>query len=212
MKQIFGCEPWIRSYSTLLNAFAESNRWEQAESLFKHFETVGKKSQICKLNILIKVACKRKHFDHTKRLLDWICKTGFHPNVQSYWTLINGLVKGGNLVIALELFDEMFKRKVTPDVMCYNIVIDGFFFFRKREFVEATEVWVRLLEDSSAYPNSVTYNIMINGLCKCGKFDKCLRFPFMDSGFNLSESHTLLRGSSKYWATLPYPRIQGSNL
>ena len=70
MKQIFGCEPGIRSYNTLLNAFAESNRWEQAESFFKYFETVGIKPNLQTYNILIKVACKNRHFEHAKRY--WI--------------------------------------------------------------------------------------------------------------------------------------------
>lgn len=53
-------------------AFAESGRWEQAESFLKHFGKQGIKPNLQTFDVLIKVACKRKHFEHAKRLLDSI--------------------------------------------------------------------------------------------------------------------------------------------
>ena len=117
MKQFFGCEPGIRSYNTLVNAFAQWNLWEQAGSFFKYFETVAS-SQICKLIIFwFRLLLKRSILGERSGYWIWYGKRFFffHPNVQSYGTLINGLFKGGNLV--LELFDEMFKRKLTTDVL-----------------------------------------------------------------------------------------------
>ncbi|CAA2964086.1 Hypothetical predicted protein [Olea europaea subsp. europaea] len=41
MREIFGCEPGVRSYNTLLNAFVVSNQLSKAELFFRNFETLG---------------------------------------------------------------------------------------------------------------------------------------------------------------------------
>ena len=69
---------------------------------------------------------------------------------------------------ALEVFDEMRERGVEPDVVCYNMIIDGF--FKRGYFVKAGEMWERLLREESVFPSVVSYNVMISGLCRCGRF------------------------------------------
>jgi pentatricopeptide repeat protein len=53
--------------------------------------------------------------------------SGFAPNCVTYSTVISGCVKLGDLERALELFDEMLRSGVLPDVVCCNLLIDGFF-------------------------------------------------------------------------------------
>lgn len=132
MREIFGCEPGIRSYNSMLNAFVTSSHWNQAELFFKSFETVGMAPNLESFNILIKISCKKKQFDKAQDILDWMWGQGLIPDVFSYGTVINGLAKSGKLADAVRVFDDMFDRKVMPDVMCYNILIDGF--FQKRRF------------------------------------------------------------------------------
>lgn len=127
MHEIFGCQPGIRSYNSLLNALIESNKWDEAESFFLYFETMGLSPNLQTYNILIKISCRKKQFDKAKELLNWMWEQGFSPDVFSYGTLINSLAKNGYMSDALKLFDEMPERGVTPDVACYNILIDGFF-------------------------------------------------------------------------------------
>lgn len=50
-----------------------------------------------------------------------------HPDVCSYGTLISGFVKSMKVFDALELFEEMSERGIDLDVICYNILIDGYF-------------------------------------------------------------------------------------
>ncbi|KAG7033785.1 Pentatricopeptide repeat-containing protein, partial [Cucurbita argyrosperma subsp. argyrosperma] len=150
MVDIFGCKPGIKSYNSMFNAFIESNQWSR-ESRYR---------------------ARRSSLKRAKRLLNWMSEKGLNPNVLSYGTLINALAKDGKLSDAVAVFDEMSERGMNPDVMCYNILIDGF--FRKGDFEKTTEIWERLLRDSSVYPSVATYNIMINGLCKLGKFDESM--------------------------------------
>ncbi|KAF3335342.1 Pentatricopeptide repeat-containing protein [Carex littledalei] len=48
--------------------------------------------------------------------------SGLEPNCA-----IGGSMKLGNLKRALEMFDEMLERGVSPDVVCYNLLINGLF-------------------------------------------------------------------------------------
>ncbi|KAB2621985.1 pentatricopeptide repeat-containing protein [Pyrus ussuriensis x Pyrus communis] len=152
MEEIFGCAPGVRSYNSLLNAFIESNQWDRAEKFFAYFETVDLEPNLQTYNVLIKVSCKKKQFEKAKRLLNWIWEKGLEPDVFSYGTLINGLAKGGKLSDALDV---------------YNILIERF--LRKGDSVSANEIWERLVKDSEVYPNVITYNVVVNGLRKCGK-------------------------------------------
>ncbi|CAM8900811.1 unnamed protein product [Rhodiola kirilowii] len=174
MPQVFGCVAGVRSYNSLLNAFAEAKQWDKAEAFFAYFQTVGIEPNLETYNVLIKISCSKKQFGKARELLDCMWKSKISPNVISYGTVINGMAKHGDLADALQLFVVMSERGVTPDVMCYNILIDGY--FKQGDFLKATDIWDRLVKGSSVFPNVPTYNVMINGFCKCGMFDKSLEF------------------------------------
>ncbi|KAL8140640.1 hypothetical protein V2J09_006661 [Rumex salicifolius] len=167
MREVFGCDPGVRSHNSILNCFVESRQWEKAESFLKYFESLDMNPDLDTYNILLKLSCKRGQFDKAKRLLHRMWNQGMSPDVCSYGTLISGFVKSKKVSDALEVFDEMSERGVNPDVICYNILIDGY--FKVGDVDKANEVFDRLVRDPLAYPSVVTYNTMINGLCKCGK-------------------------------------------
>ncbi|KAL0451052.1 UNVERIFIED_CONTAM: Pentatricopeptide repeat-containing protein [Sesamum latifolium] len=173
MKEVFGCDPGVRSYNCLMNAFVVSNQLNKAEVFFRHFRTMGVTPNLETYNILIKIACKKMDFDKARALVDDIWATDLVPDVYSYGALINGLTKSGDLDGAVKVFDEMIERGLRPDVACYNILIDGF--FKKGDYKAANGIWDRLSKDSWVYPNVVTYNISISGLCKCGRFSEGLQ-------------------------------------
>ncbi|KAF3321163.1 Pentatricopeptide repeat-containing protein [Carex littledalei] len=52
---------------------------------------------------------------------------GVEPNCVTYSTGIGGCMKLGDLKGGFKLFHEMLKRGVSPDVVCYNLLIDGLF-------------------------------------------------------------------------------------
>lgn len=62
---------------------------------------------------------------------------------------------------------KCLREESAPDVMCHYILIDEF--IRIQDLGKASEVWERLVESPIVYPNVVTYNVIISGLCKCGK-------------------------------------------
>ncbi|CAN4106121.1 unnamed protein product [Withania somnifera] len=121
---------------------------------FKYFGTMGVSPNLETSNVLIKLDCKRRQFVKAK----------------SCWIRCGG---NGDLVKALEVFDEMFERGFYPDVTCYNILIDGF--LKNGDYDRGKKIWERLICGLNVYPNVVSYNMMINGLCRCGKFNEGLK-------------------------------------
>ncbi|XP_068667780.1 pentatricopeptide repeat-containing protein At3g09060-like [Aristolochia californica] len=128
MDQIFRCSPGIRSYNTLLNTFVDANRWDQVESFFAYFQTVSVLPSLGTYHILIKGFVKRGKFEKPRAIIR------------------------SDLDNALDLFEEMPQAGVDPDIICYNVMIDG---IRKNEHV----------------PDSFTYCTMIHGLCEMGNVE-----------------------------------------
>ncbi|KAG4922081.1 hypothetical protein JHK86_050894 [Glycine max] len=168
MPHVFGCSPTICSFNTLLDAFVESHQWARAENFFKYFEAASVTPNVETYNVLLKVLCKKGEFEKGRGLPTWMWGAGMSPDKITYRTLIGGVAKSGDLGFALEVFDEMRERGVELDVVCYNMIIDGF--FKRGYFVKAGEMWERLLREESVFPSVVSYNVMISGLCRCGRF------------------------------------------
>ncbi|KFK38299.1 hypothetical protein AALP_AA3G096100 [Arabis alpina] len=181
MGEIFGCEPGIRSYNTLLNAFVEAKQWDKVESLLAYFETEGLAPNLQTYNVLIKMSCKKKQFEKAKGFLDLMWKEGLKPDVRSYSTVINELVKGGNLVDALEVFDEMSDRG-------------------DRKIDLALALWHQFLQ-SGQKPDVTMHNILIHGLCSVGKLDDAINvvvnMEHWNCAGNLVTYNTLMKGFFK---------------
>lgn len=66
----------------------------------------------------------------------------------------------------------MYDRNVTPDVVCYNLMIDGL--LKGGEFDKGMSMWEweKLVLDGQVAPNVSTYNAMMNDLCRLGRFEK----------------------------------------
>nr|GFA19760.1 hypothetical protein [Tanacetum cinerariifolium] len=88
-------------------------------------------------------------------VVEGMWRKGVNPDVVTYGTLISGLAKKGEMGRASEVFDEMCEKGMNPDVM-------------------SGEVWEDLVVSREVYPDVGSYNVMISGLCKCGKVKESL--------------------------------------
>jgi pentatricopeptide repeat protein len=94
---------------------------------------------------------------------------GVAPNVRSYNIIINGLCKIKMVDEAMNLFEEMQSKKITPDTVTCNSLIDGLFKSEKTSF--APELVYEMHDRGQPANLTVcTYNIIINHLCFKGLF------------------------------------------
>jgi pentatricopeptide repeat protein len=81
---------------------------------------------------------------------------------------MSGLAKHGQLDNALDLLDEMPNHGVQADAVCYNALLSGC--FKTGMFEKAMKVWEQLVRDPGASHNLATYKVMLDGLCKLGRY------------------------------------------
>jgi leucine-rich PPR motif-containing protein len=66
---------------------------------------------------------------------------------------------------AFALLDEMAKKGLEPDILCYNTLIDGF--CKSGDILHARKVF-NIILDKGLVPDCMTYTALIDGNCKIG--------------------------------------------
>lgn len=99
---------------------------------------------------------------------------GFMPGVLSYNAVLDSIIRcrGHNWVkLAEEVYIEMIRCKVSPNVFTYNILIRG---FCAGGDIETGLLMFGRMEKNGCLANVVTYNTLVDGYCKLGQVDKAL--------------------------------------
>ncbi|KAI3904576.1 hypothetical protein MKW98_014756 [Papaver atlanticum] len=106
------------------------------------------------------------HQNYLRTALDLfrtVDRFGISLNTKSYSILIRAFCFDGDISIAYNLFNEMFKRDVLPDAESYRIVMQGL--CRKGQVNKAVD----LLEDmlnKGFVPDALSYTSLLNSLCR----------------------------------------------
>ncbi|KAF9615943.1 hypothetical protein IFM89_027192 [Coptis chinensis] len=99
-------------------------------------------------------------------------KSRCFPNRSTFVIMIHGFVrKFGKTKDAIQLFDEMVEKGVSPDTMVYTVVISGLWHVNRTDEAKSLLDSMKL---NGVCPNIVTYNAWIDGLSKVGKVDESL--------------------------------------
>ncbi|XP_031273224.1 pentatricopeptide repeat-containing protein At1g63400-like [Pistacia vera] len=139
---------------------------------------------------------KEGKVDEANGLLELMSQRGLQPNLVTFNTMISGLCKEGKIEEANGLMELMIQRGLQPNVVTFNSMIDGLCKEGKMEEAnnllelmsqkgckflveigmsgveEAFEQGVLVDERAGLQPNVVTFNSMIDGLCKEGKMEE----------------------------------------
>ncbi|KAM1353171.1 hypothetical protein TB2_032390 [Malus domestica] len=123
---------------TVIKAYTKNSMPDKAMAVFQQMEEIFGCAPGT-YNVLIKISCKKKHFEKAKGLLNWMWEKGLEPDVFSYGALINGLAKGDS-VSANEIWERLVKdSEVYPNVVTYNVVVNGL--CKCGKVNESLEIW-----------------------------------------------------------------------
>ncbi|MCL7030498.1 hypothetical protein MKW94_021091 [Papaver nudicaule] len=106
------------------------------------------------------------HQNYLRTALDLfrtVNRFGISLNTKSYSILMRAFCYNGDISIAYNLFNEMFKRDVLPDAESYRIMMQGL--CRKGQVNKAVD----LLEDmlnKGFVPDALSYTSVLNSLCR----------------------------------------------
>uniref|UniRef100_A0A6N2MAQ8 Amine oxidase domain-containing protein n=1 Tax=Salix viminalis TaxID=40686 RepID=A0A6N2MAQ8_SALVM len=165
-----GCAPNVHSYNILINGYCKSRRMEEAKSLLAEMshkalppDTVGRPQEA--LN-----------------LFKEMCSYGLLPDLTTYSILLDGFCKHGHLDEALKLLKAMQEKKLEPNIVLYNILIEDVVtynsivhgFCNLGQLNEATRLFKEMVS-RDVMPNTVTFTILVDGLCKEGMVSEARR-------------------------------------
>lgn len=79
----------------------------------------------------------------------------------TYTTLIDGLLKDGDLISASELYSEVLDSGIVPDEVLYVVLVNGL--SKKGQFVRASKMLEELKKREDVTPNVLIYTSVIAG-------------------------------------------------
>ncbi|OAY79192.1 putative pentatricopeptide repeat-containing protein [Ananas comosus] len=158
----FGCEPTVISYNVIMNILVEYRYYDQAHKVYLRMLDKKVIPDVHTFTVRIKSFCRTGRPHAALRLLRNIQERGYDAIAVAYCTVICGLYEDNFQVEAYDLFDEMLRREIFPDIVTFNKGL-----CKESKLTEAISLLENL--DSNMVPDAITYNTLISGLCKNAK-------------------------------------------
>ncbi|OMO79169.1 hypothetical protein COLO4_24521 [Corchorus olitorius] len=161
----YNCEPTVLSYNAIMNILVEYGYFNQAHKVYMRMRDKGITPDVYTFTIRIKSFCRTRRPQAALRLLRSIPLQGCEINAVAYCTVVGGFFEENHHVEAYELFDEMLRLGLTPNITAFNKLIH---ILCKNGGVQESEKLLNKVLKRGVSPNLFTVNIFIQGLCRKG--------------------------------------------
>ncbi|KAG1326297.1 pentatricopeptide repeat-containing protein, mitochondrial-like [Cocos nucifera] len=157
----------------LLEALVSARRYSDARHLFSLIVSCGISPDTPAYNKAIQSAVKSGNADGALELFDRIDRIdGRKPDAFTCNVLIFGLWRERRAGDAQKLFDEMVEREISPTIVTFNMMTDG---YCKAGDLDSAFGMRDRIRASGLKPNLVTYNSLLSGLCRARRIDETKR-------------------------------------
>uniref|UniRef100_A0A6N2MGX0 Pentacotripeptide-repeat region of PRORP domain-containing protein n=1 Tax=Salix viminalis TaxID=40686 RepID=A0A6N2MGX0_SALVM len=194
----YNCEPSVLSYNAIMNILVESGYFKEAHKVFLRMKNAGIVPDVYTFTIRIKSFCRTKRPHAALRLLNNMVSRECQLNAVSYCTVVAGFYEEDYRVEAYELFNDMLRIGIFPDICTFNKLLHTL--CKKGEVQESEKLLNKVLKKGMC-PNLFTFNIFIQGLCRKGMlsgamsmFDSVIREGLTP---DVVTYNTLIRGLCK---------------
>ncbi|KAJ8441919.1 hypothetical protein Cgig2_020064 [Carnegiea gigantea] len=175
-----GLKPDEVTFNTLVNGYCKVGNFHQALILHGEMVKNGLSPNVITYTSLINSMCKSGNLNRAMEFLDQMRIRGLHANERTYTTLIDGFSQQGLLNEAYRLLNEMVSSGFAPSLVTYNALINGHCVMGRMEeamgiiqdimdkegnIEEAFHLHDEMMQ-KGILPDTVTYNVLINGLNK----------------------------------------------
>jgi pentatricopeptide repeat protein len=162
-----GLDPTDFTLSILLNCLCHDSRISDAIYLLERSTSLKWYAGVVAYNTVMSRLCGAGYWMGVLKLLTDMIKKGIMPNTRSFNIFFRSLCFGRKFRLVKNLIrNQAFAA--TANVVTYNTLIYLFYFYGKP--IEAEHVKLDM-ELQKIAPDEVTYTILVDRLCREGKFD-----------------------------------------
>ncbi|KAL6912224.1 hypothetical protein ACP4OV_001029 [Aristida adscensionis] len=180
-----GLDPTAFTLSIILNCLCHNSMVSEAISFLERTTALDWGAGVVAYNTVMSRLCDMGEWRGVLKLLKDMIKKGIDPNTRTFNILIHSLCIGGKSSVAKNL---VYNQGFAADVVTYNTLIHWFNYRGKRS--EVLDL-IMAMKVAKIDPDEVTYTIIIDGLCREGKFKEAA-LCFLESVELLGLSKDLL--------------------
>ncbi|CAA7053872.1 unnamed protein product [Microthlaspi erraticum] len=180
-----GYEPSIVTFNSLLNGFCHGNRISDAVSLLDQMVEMGYKPNTVTFNTLIHGLFLHNKVSEGVALVERMVAERMSTRFAYLWCVGKWSVQE-RWEDAAGLLSDMIEKKINPDVVTFNALIDAF--VKEGKLLEAEKLYEEMIKSKGCLPNVVTYTTLINGFCKSKRvedgmelFVRCLKEDWLET-------------------------------
>ncbi|KAF0905013.1 hypothetical protein E2562_000825 [Oryza meyeriana var. granulata] len=146
-----GVKPDTHGYSSFLIGLCDCGKYDLANVILQEITREKVPVEAMAYNMIMDGLCKEMRLDEAEKLLENKARQGSTPDN------------------AQQVFEEMMKANVEPDIVTYNILASGF--CKSGLVMEVFDLLDHMM-DQGLEPNSLTYGIAIVGFCRGGNLSE----------------------------------------
>lgn len=179
-------QPDSCSYNVIIKSYFKAGRSKEGFDSIEYMDSsLECRPNIVTYNITVDFFCQQGRMEEARRVFDEIHQVGLSYNTISYNVLLNGYVKAGRIDEAFSVYSKLMANndnsschghvKNWPDCYTYNILVAGYYKFRKEHEVDMLLNDVLRLEIFSGNSSSsatTEFEVIISRLCWDGKLDE----------------------------------------
>ncbi|XP_059454180.1 pentatricopeptide repeat-containing protein At1g79540 [Corylus avellana] len=168
------CFPNASTYTVLICGMCRNGLVEEAQLIFNDMEKLGCFPSVVTFNALIDGLCKARQLEEA-HILFYKMEIGRNPSVflrlsqganrgldkVSLQTMVEQLCESGLILKAYKLLTQLADSGVVPDIITYNILING---FCKARNINGAFKLFKDLQLKGLSPDSITYGTLIDAL------------------------------------------------
>lgn len=163
-----GVEPNGVTLASVISACASLQALNKGEEVHSMAVKVGFGDNLLVGNSLIDMYSKCEEPESARRVFDTICE----KDIYSFNSMIGGYFQAGYCGKAHELFLEMQKSDVPPNVITWNVMISGY--MHNGDEDQAINLFHKMEEEGKVHRNTASWNSIIAGYAQNGQKDRAL--------------------------------------
>ncbi|KAK3433712.1 hypothetical protein EUGRSUZ_D01013 [Eucalyptus grandis] len=145
----------VISYTVLMEGFSREENAEKAAGFLSKMRNEGLKPNIITYTVVILGLCRKGKLEEAYNIFKMIEDIGMVTDELLYATLIDGACRKGDFDLVLDLLSDMDRKRISPSVVTYNIVVNGLCKFERT--CDADEFSKGVVGDV------VTYSTLLHG-------------------------------------------------